>query len=159
MMSLEKAAPMPILPPFTVSISSSEMAVRDALKQVLTALDPLELGVEEAGTVELVLAEALNNVVEHAYPEAEGTISIACAHKLDGLHLRIVDKGEAMPDGTTPLGQLASLDVDFEDLPEGGFGWFLIRDLAKDVLYRRVGSENQLSMRLAVALQTDGPRH
>ncbi|MCV3270224.1 ATP-binding protein [Roseobacter sinensis] len=152
---------MPILPPFTVSIPSSEMAVRDALKQVLAALGPLELGTEEAGTVELVLAEVLNNVVEHAYPDPDtaGPISIACAHRIDGLHLQIVDQGEAMPDGTTPLGQPVSLDVDFEDLPEGGFGWFLIRDLAKDVLYERVGSKNQLSMRLAVALQPGETRH
>ncbi|MGZ2255885.1 ATP-binding protein [Roseobacter sp. A03A-229] len=161
MTSLEKAGQMPILPPFTVSIRSSEMAVRDALQQVLSALGPLELGSEEAGTVELVLAEVLNNVVEHAYPDPDtaGTISIACAHQLDGLHLQIVDHGKAMPDGRTPLGQPVSLDVDFADLPEGGFGWFLIQDLAKDVLYERVGSENQLSMRLAVALPSGDTRH
>ncbi|MEL7081583.1 MAG: ATP-binding protein, partial [Pseudomonadota bacterium] len=56
-----------------------------------------------------------------------------------------------MPDGETPLGRPANLNVDKMDLPEGGFGWFLIKDLAKDVDYKRVGWENRLSLRLAVA--------
>ena len=46
-----------ILPPFEVSIISSELAVRDALSQFLAALGPIGLDVEEAGTIELVLAE------------------------------------------------------------------------------------------------------
>lgn len=143
------------LPPFMVSVKSDEMAVRTALERFLSALQPLDLSVEEAGTVELVLAEVLNNVVEHAYPDpaCAGHITIACAHHQDGLHLQVTDEGEAMPDGVEPLGKSVSLDVEFNDLPEGGFGWFLIKDLAKDVLYQRIGSENQLTMRLAVATQ------
>jgi serine/threonine-protein kinase RsbW len=57
-----------------------------------------------------------------------------------------------MPDGQLPLGQPTAVDVDLMDLPEGGFGWFLIQDLARDVTYVRVGSENRLDMRLAVGL-------
>ncbi|WP_299780327.1 ATP-binding protein [uncultured Roseobacter sp.] len=143
------------LPPFEISVKSSDMAVRKALGQFLHALQPLELSVEEAGTVELVLAETLNNIVEHAYPDpaTAGYFTIACAHQKDGLHLQVTDQGLAMPDGTTPMGQRVSVDVEPGDLPEGGFGWFLIQDLAKDVSYQRVGSENQLTMRLAVAVQ------
>ena len=151
----DKTEQMALLPPFMVSIKGEELAVRDALGQFLSALQPLSLSVEEAGTVELVLAEVLNNIVEHAYPEADtaGFITIACAHRQDGLHLQITDEGKPMPDGIAPLGQRASLDVELDDLPEGGFGWFLIQDLAKDVLYQRIGTENQLTMRLAVAVQ------
>ena len=43
-------------------------------------------------------------------------------------------------------------DVPMQDMPEGGFGWFLIKDLAKDVTYHRVKAENHLSLRLAVAI-------
>ena len=56
------------------------------------------------------------------------------------------------PDGRTPLGAAANLNVDLCDMPEGGFGWFLIKDLAKDVTYHRVEPENHLSLRLAVAM-------
>jgi serine/threonine-protein kinase RsbW len=44
------------------------MAVRKALKELLDGLASLDLDIEEMGTVELVMAEAPNNIVEHAYP-------------------------------------------------------------------------------------------
>ena len=147
--------PKTILPPFEVSVQSGEKAVREALQKLLEALRPLELDTEEVGTVELVVAEVLNNIVEHAYPDAApgGPIEIRCVHKPDGLHVRIRDRGESMPDGQAPLGVQANISVDLDDLPEGGFGWFLIRDLAKDVSYARSRKENQLDMRLAVAVR------
>ncbi len=142
----------PTIPEVHISVTSSEMAVRDALSKLLTALGPLDLDVEDAGTVELVMAEAMNNIVEHAYPEGDvpGPIRLACAHSDDGLHIKITDSGRPMPDGTTPVGRPTNLDVDFCDLPEGGFGWFLIQDLAKEVEYRRVDNDNQLTFRLPV---------
>ncbi|MBY5933232.1 ATP-binding protein [Tateyamaria omphalii] len=142
------------LPAFHISVVSGRLAVRHALAQLLDGLKPLALDVEEAGTVELVMAEALNNIVEHAYPEtdASGPIDITCAHEDDGLHLTVTDSGRAMPDGQTPVGTAAEIDVDFCDMPEGGFGWFLIKDLAKDVTYQRQDNQNRLRLRLAVAL-------
>ena len=142
------------LPDIHISVVSGQMAVREALGQLLDGLKPLALDVEEAGTVELVMAEALNNIVEHAYPDGEisGPIDITCSHRNDGLHLTVVDSGRAMPNGQTPVGAAADLDVDFCDMPEGGFGWFLIKDLAKDVTYQRQDAENQLCLRLAVTL-------
>ncbi|QJF49905.1 ATP-binding protein [Roseobacter ponti] len=142
------------LPSFEVSLRSSDLAVREALARILTELDPLSLDIEETGTVELVLAEVLNNIVEHAYPaETEGgPIRIFCQPAQDGLHVRITDCGAAMPEGHLPLGRAVEVDVDFSELPEGGFGWFLIQDLAKDVEYVRVGAQNRLSMRLPVGM-------
>ncbi len=142
------------LPVVNISVQSDGMAVRDALKQLMDGLMPLSLDVEEAGTVELVMAEALNNIVEHAYPEGDpgGSIRITCSHARDGLHMTVVDTGRAMPDGRTPLGAAVDTDVPMQDMPEGGFGWFLIKDLAKDVTYHRVEAENHLSLRLAVAI-------
>ncbi len=140
------------LSPFGFVIQSGQLAVREALSKFLEQLGPLNLDVEETGTVELVLAEVLNNIVEHAYPQPDqsGPISVDCAHQADGLIVNIKDQGRAMPDGQMPIGQLTSLDVEMDDLPEGGFGWFLIQHLAKDVTYDRVGNENHLRMRLAI---------
>jgi serine/threonine-protein kinase RsbW len=133
---------------------SGEMAVRETLKQVLTGLGPLAMDADELATVELVLAEAMNNIVEHAYPEADaqGPIRIGCTHKVNGLHFTIVDEGKPMPGGQMPIGLAQNVDVDPLDMPEGGFGWFLIRDLAKEVRYQRVGQDNQLDLRIAVAI-------
>ena len=139
---------------FDIDVNSGEMAVRQALDLTLAALEPLDLDMEEVSTVELVLAEALNNIVEHAYPqnEPEGPIHIHSAQKANGLHFTIIDQGNPMPDGLAPLGLAQNVDVDTFELPEGGFGWFLIQDLAKDVLYQRIENENQLSLRIAVAI-------
>jgi serine/threonine-protein kinase RsbW len=142
------------LEPFRFSVRSGRMAVIEALSKFLEALKPLDLGTEETGTIELVLAEVLNNIIEHAYPPSapEGPIDIRCVHQSDGLLVSITDRGSAMPDGHMPLGELARVDVDLKDIPEGGFGWFLIRHLARDVTYKRVGAENQLEMRLAIGM-------
>ncbi len=149
---------MGLLPPFEVSLNNQQSDVRGALSALLAGLGPLALDVEEAGTVELVMAEALNNIVEHAYADRrrKEAIHIRCKQLRDGLHLRIVDRGMAMPDGKTPIGMAQNIDVDAIDMPEGGFGWFLIQDLAKDIRYQRVGHTNQLDLRLAVALHAEG---
>lgn len=141
---------------FHISVDTGPMAVREALDKVFVALDPFALDVEEKGTIELVLAEALNNVVEHAYPEpdATGKIDVSADMLANGLAFKIEDHGKPMPDGHAPLGTQADLDVDLLDLPEGGFGWFLIRDLAKDVLYERVDGTNVLTLRLAITRGT-----
>jgi serine/threonine-protein kinase RsbW len=143
-----KAHPMK---PFRVCLDSTNMAVRDALSAVRAALDPLSLNLEEHGTIEMVLAEVLNNIVEHSYPpSASGSIDIEGALENDGLHLRITDHGVAFPEGRTPLGAAPPIDIPLEDLPEGGFGWFLIRKLTNDVHYHRRNGENQLHLRLSV---------
>jgi len=142
------------LPPFEVHVESGKCAAREALDKFLEELRPLNLDIEEAGTIELVLAEVLNNIVEHAYAPASdgGPIAIRCEQTPDGLFVLIKDRGTAMPDGKLPLGDLAPLDAELDDLPEGGFGWFLIQHLARDVTYTRVDNENHLKMRLAVRL-------
>lgn len=144
----------PQLKPVELRLAHGDDAVRDALSRLLRALNPLNLCQEEAGTVELVLAEALNNIVEHAFPDADqlGMISISVMQRVNGLHVRIIDDGLPMPDGAAPLGLPQEVDLEVPDLPEGGFGWFLIRDLAKDVQYKRTAIGNQLDLRLAVAL-------
>lgn len=146
--------PAKTLAPFEVCVQSGQLAVREALNRFFDELKPLNLDLEETGTIELVLAEVLNNIVEHAYPPSapEGPIAIRCAQQDDGLMVHIKDKGSAMPDGQLPLGELPPLDVDTHDLPEGGFGWFLVQHLARDVSYERVNDENHLQMRLAVGM-------
>lgn len=139
-----------------LTFPGSALSVRRALEGLMLALAPLKLDPEEAGTVELVLAEALNNVAEHAYPETEdGWINLECSHHANGLHFRIRDEGREMPEGRAPLGTRAPLPEELDALPEGGFGWFLIRDLSHDVEYSRDAGVNLLSFRIKVAYTED----
>ena len=132
-----------------LTFPGTPLSVRHALQSFLEELDGLEQ--EERGSVELVLAEVLNNVVEHAYgPEERGWISLFCTPGPDGLQFRIQDSGRPMPEGIPPMGSPAALPEALEALPEGGFGWFLIRDLSHDVSYQRQGELNVLSFRIKV---------
>lgn len=143
-----------MLNPIELCLVDRDTGVRDALARLLVALGPLGLAQEESSTIELVLAEVLNNILEHAYPGIGplGTIRLSVCLRSNGLHVCIQDDGAPMPDGVAPLGLSQELDMGVPDLPEGGFGWFLIRDLAKDVRYRRLANHNQLDLRIAVAL-------
>lgn len=139
---------------FTVSLTGKEDAVRIGLAQAMALLAPLELDADESGTVELVLAEALNNVVEHALAatDSDTAIQIHAKHGRDGLQLAIIDEGVPMPLGKAPDGRAPTLDVSILDMPEGGFGWFMIHSLAQKVHYERVGESNHLNLLLAVGL-------
>ncbi|MGJ8545736.1 MAG: ATP-binding protein [Sulfitobacter sp.] len=141
-------------PALRFTVQSPQLVVRQALAELLGELAPLQLESEEAGTVELVMAEALNNIIEHAYAATKGSgpIAIHCAHHPNGLHLLIEDQGAPMPGDATPLGLAQPLGTDIQDLPEGGFGWFLIHQLAKDVHYTRAPGGNQLRLRLAISI-------
>lgn len=142
-------------PPVTIRMTfrSDPLAVRAALAGILSDLAPLDLPQDTLADIEIVLAEALNNVVEHAYPPDTGVgpVDLDCRFEPDGLHVRITDCGRAMPGGKLPASGQVSLDRALADLPEGGFGWNLICTLARDVEYRRLHDRNILNLRLPVA--------
>jgi serine/threonine-protein kinase RsbW len=90
-------------------------------------------------------------VVEHAYPpDAPGEVKLVLRHGRAGLLIEIRDTGKPMPNGKTPLGIHPNETQPREPLPEGGFGWFLIRELARDLVYDRENGENFLIFRMAV---------
>ena len=76
---------------FEIALQSSELAVRDALGQLTSKLETYACDPAETATVELVVAEILNNIVEHAFAEEEpeGIIRMNCAMADDGLHMQI----------------------------------------------------------------------
>ncbi|KIN74729.1 ATP-binding protein [Sulfitobacter guttiformis] len=141
-------------PPFSVKLGGAEGDVRDGLAEAMACLEPLNLSSDETGTVELVLAEALNNVVEHALAAMHGqtTIEIQGCHSATGLRLTLIDCGAPMPMGTAPIPLAPDLDVPRNDIPEGGFGWFMIYALATEVHYSRIGRANHLSLQLRVGV-------
>lgn len=140
--------------PFRVAIAGTQSSVRDGLAQTMAYLATLNLPEDEASTVELVLAEALNNTVEHAlaHIRTETRIEIRGRHSAEGLDITIIDQGVPMPDGALPVAKCPDLNVDTPALPEGGFGWFIIHSLARNVVYVRIDKFNCLSLHLDVGL-------
>lgn len=137
--------------PPPIRLEATPMAVRAALAELLHSLSTLDLEAEELGSVELVLAEVLNNIVEHAYGgHGCGQIAIHWTFGDTGLCFRIEDTGAPMPDGRAPLRARRRAADHAALIPEGGFGWFLISGLAHDVSYDREQGCNVLGFRMAV---------
>jgi len=136
-----------------MSFLSDTFEVRHSLQALMTDMEGRSFLPEERGTVELVLAEVLNNIAEHAYEErGDGKIELEMMYGDGGISIELQDFGHPMPDGKTPLGTAPGVDVELDDLPEGGFGWFLIGELAKDLVYARMGEANHLSFRMTVGV-------
>lgn len=123
------------------------------------------LSPESLGRVELVLEEALVNVIRHAYagaPEgADRPVEMACETDADGVfRLDLTDWGPpfdpvggafARPDDGTPEAELeveleANLEADLDHRELGGMGLFLIRTMSQPFYARKDGA-NVLSLR------------
>ena len=103
-----------------------------------------DLDEDSWGSVEIALAEVLNNIAEHAYAEEPGKIDLWITAHDRLLVFRLVDSGLPMPGEEAPVARL-DLEAEAQNLPEGGFGWFLIRSLTQDLIYLREGDRNVLS--------------
>jgi serine/threonine-protein kinase RsbW len=121
-------------------IRAEPVSVRAALRAITSAPPVCDLVPDQRATVELVLAEVLNNVAEHAYADRPGHVAVTVSLRPLGLACEVLDEGAAMPNNAPPAGQLPE-----GDLPEGGFGWHLIRSLTQDLSYRRKRGTNRLS--------------
>lgn len=100
-----------------------------------------------AGDVKIALAEAINNVVEHAYAGLPpDRVWINCLMCRETLEVQIMDTGNPMPGLQPPGGAPPPLDTIRQDLPEGGFGWFMIRQLTSGLRYERRDGYNCLCL-------------
>lgn len=141
-----------------LSCLSTDHGVRALLARLMPMLRDWGVTDEDMMTIELVLAETLNNIAEHAFPmQDDAFIAVHLSTTQDRFHVAVQDNGKAMPGLTLPSGTLPDYDVARADLPEGGFGWFLIRSQTDALEYRRDGSGNHLSysIRLSQSAQPE----
>lgn len=123
------------------------LVVRAALAEMLAALAPRLASAEVRGRAEIVLAEVLNNIVEHACRIHSGPIEMQLRLGPESIEVFIADEGRPFPGGTLPRGRPLE-PQEAGGLPEGGFGWTLIRSLSRDLTYRRQDGRNELRFRL-----------
>ncbi len=108
-------------------------------------------------SVILAVAEALNNVAEHAYAgQAPGPVHMTADLFDDVLHVTLDDHGRPMPGLVLPPPRLPDATGPRDTLPEGGFGWFLIHKLTDTLTYNRRAGQNTLL--LGFALHRSGKR-
>ncbi len=103
-----------------------------------------ELGLsrDDLGQLELMMVEAVNNVIEHAYEFRAGNdVQVRLEYTPQVVHLVISDRGKTMPHAVqTLVGKMP----DPTSLPEGGWGLGLIHALADSIRYIRDPEGNHL---------------
>ncbi len=104
----------------------------------------LRLSEHDLGLIELIMVEAVNNTIEHAYEMHAGhAVNVHISYSPAVMKLVISDQGKSMP-ATLPM-QAGSMP-DPEVLPEGGWGWGLIHALADSIDYQRDLAGNHLHL-------------
>lgn len=137
-------------------LPAEAMAVRAALTDIRSRFGA-EVDDETLGRLELVLAEIMNNVAEHAVPSIARTkmrrlhvpsIHVCIVQGPAGLSCAVTDDGDGLPEACI-LPRILP-DAGHNDLPEGGFGWFLIQDLTHQLCYYREDHRNFLAFSIPI---------
>ncbi|KAJ57483.1 hypothetical protein ACMU_02970 [Actibacterium mucosum KCTC 23349] len=132
-----------------VGFVADPFAVRDSLGQATGWMEGRGICQSDRDRTELVLAEILNNIAEHAYAGQDpGPVEMWLMQRPEALTVQIEDCGSRLPGDSLPPGNLPSHDTALADLPEGGFGWFLVFSLTEDLTYYRSHGKNIVHFRV-----------
>jgi serine/threonine-protein kinase RsbW len=134
-------------PPISLSFPATGLDVRAAMRTIVRHLRKRGIDRDTLATTEIAVTEALNNIVEHGYADT-GAKEIFVRLWVDASHLRIelTDSGVPFFDGVVPSPAAHDLGGPVGDLPEGGFGWRMIRRLASSIRYEHRGGKNHLNL-------------
>ena len=131
---------------FSVRFRGTPTEVRRVLRVIRCEVNASGADADMLGRIETLLAEVLNNVVEHALcDKGDQLVEVGGEQHIDGWHFRVSDCGRGLPQGELPGKEFPTLDRDTQDLPEGGFGWAMVHLLTRDLVYRRMSGRNCLS--------------
>ncbi|MCB2094413.1 MAG: ATP-binding protein [Rhodobacteraceae bacterium] len=124
--------------------------VRETLRRVAECFSH-QITADESGTLELVLAEVMNNIVEHGFAGlAAGTITVSITREPESLRCQVIDQGRPMPGLKLPDCKIRPVANCIGELAEGGWGWGLIGALTDDLAYRRSAATNYVCFAVPV---------
>ena len=112
----------------------------------------------DVATTEIVLAEVLNNIVEHGYQGTAGPVELRVWADSAGLTFVVIDAGAPLPGGQPPARDARCLPDDPDALPESGFGWHLIHSLTEGLEYETQLGSNRLRGRVPAHRRHGGAR-
>jgi len=131
---------------FKFSLANDQNKVPDALLSLDSWLDASKIPTSTRSDVQIVLGEALNNVIEHGFEGNGGGAINLMVHCANGKVTAVLeDNGrEFMPPNITKT----PVDVTGNQLalPEGGFGWFLIYQITDSFNFERRKNKNNLHL-------------
>ena len=121
----------------------------------ITEISKLSAFIEEIGeefsltpdvvfNLNLVLEEAIVNVINYAYPKEEHqSIYLSAALHDDSIVFVLTDTGKEFDPTQVPE---ADITLSAEERPIGGLGIFLIRQIMNEVKYQRIEGKNVLTL-------------
>ena len=123
----------------------NEMAEIEKLPVFIEELgDELGLSPEWVFNLNLVLEEAVSNVILYAYPKEEHeTISLVAKKIGHQLIFVLTDSGKEFDPTQAPD---ADITLSAEERPIGGLGIFLIRQIMDKVEYQRIDGKNVFTL-------------
>ncbi len=134
-----------------LSIKSDAKNVSFVCHTVKGFLENLSIEKSIRDKVELCLAEALNNIIRHSYKNnPENLVNIKVEKEGNEIKVILVDYGIPRPADIKP--SLCFDPEDIENLPEGGFGLFLIDSLMDENIYKTVDGKNVLLLKKYVGM-------
>ena len=121
-----------------------------AATQRLRALLPDWMDEPERDKVEIALAEALTNIVEHGYGhDSDENVRLRLLERPGALEIDLWDRGRPIPHGRLEQADETTFlfdPTDLQSLPEGGLGLALIKSAFDEVSYRSRDGVNRLHL-------------
>ena len=106
--------------------------------------ETLELAPDVVFNLNLVLEEAVVNVINYAYPKEEHQYIYLSAHLHDGsIVFVLTDTGKEFDPTLAPE---ADINLSADEREIGGLGIFLIRQIMNEVKYERIDGKNVLTL-------------
>jgi len=126
------------------SMTNCQDLVPNLLEEIQQWMHSVGVSTDRVTDVQIVLAEALNNVIEHGF-EHENTGELEIKIEVSDIQTvaYISDNGMAFTPPDNAQSPLKS-DGDLNTLPEGGFGWFLIKEVTSCYEFHRQADKNKL---------------
>ncbi len=119
--------------------------IRCTLRELDSYLAGCPIPADWVEDLNLVLAEVMTNIARHGYPNEPGRIALQLIRTENSLECHIIDQGISFDPSL--LGRIAP---DPLDLQEGGYGWFIIRNLTRQISYERADGHNVLCFSIPV---------
>ena len=106
--------------------------------------EAFELTPDVIFNLNLVIEEAVVNVINYAYPKEEHqSIYLSANLHEDSIVLVLTDTGKEFDPTQAPE---ADITLSAEERPIGGLGIFLIRQIMNEVKYQRIDGKNVLTL-------------
>ncbi|MEE9426503.1 MAG: ATP-binding protein [Paracoccaceae bacterium] len=139
---------------FHTHFSSDPLSAARVTEELIGTISNWCVTTGSLANIEIVVTEVINNIIEHAYLEdPDQPIEISAKAGSESVQFDLIDCGKCMPESQIPNGRQMDLTGAVCDLPEGGFGWHLIRSLAQNLNYTRDSGKNHLTFSVTIGQQ------